>query len=751
MRGISSLSLVRPVISESMKRIVAPAWGDRSTGPDPKPQLRITPETTPTITRRPISTSPCFDAAIASFNAVTRLGADGRENNVVEKEIHFVIGSGNHVRTYLHKTPNGQLLELPVAWYAEKGGFWAMNPGYDRPDHMDFRRKVDQECFFCHNAYPEIEVADNARPELYLHGAIAEGIDCQRCHGPGRRHVQSVESGASTETIRKAILNPARLSKQRQLELCLQCHLESTSRRLPNSIRRFSRGFFSYRPGEPLENYILHFDQATGSGQDDRFEIAHAGYRLLQSRCFTKSNGSLTCTTCHNPHEIQRGEEATRRYTQICQGCHKPAGNHPQGDACLECHMPKRRTEDVVHVVMTDHYIQRFKPASDLLRPLREAPETDKYQGEVVLLYPPHARADPDTELLLATAQVKEDANLTTGIPRLRNAVEKYRPSEPAFYFELAGAYARSNQNGKAIPYYEEALRRKPNYPVAQIHYAVSLQNLDRWADAATVLETTVAVAPANAEALNALGSTYLHLGRLDEAVTVLRRALTIDPDLPEIYLNLGTSLYRKGSRTEAMEALQGAIRARPGFAAAHSNLGTIFDTQEDFPKAQAHFRAALRADPSYAIAHYNYGRALAQRGQQAEAEAELRAALRFDPNMTDAATRLGMLLAERGDLQAAVQQYRRAIAIKPDLAAHYHLALALLRLGNKADAKQHFRVVIEADPNDFAAHFNLGTILLSEGDYPAAAIHLQKASESPQRELRKKALNALQTATKKP
>ena len=34
---------------------------------------------------------------------------------------------------------------------------------------------------------------------------------------------------------------------------------------------------------------------------------------------------------------------------------------------CLDCHMPKRRTDDAVHVIMTDHYIQRCRPARDLL------------------------------------------------------------------------------------------------------------------------------------------------------------------------------------------------------------------------------------------------------------------------------------------------------------------------------------------------------------------------------------------------
>ena len=45
------------------------------------------------------------------------IGFDGKETNVVEEQVDYVIGSGNHARTYLHRTPQGKLTELPVSWY----------------------------------------------------------------------------------------------------------------------------------------------------------------------------------------------------------------------------------------------------------------------------------------------------------------------------------------------------------------------------------------------------------------------------------------------------------------------------------------------------------------------------------------------------------------------------------------------------------------------------------------------------------
>ena len=184
-------------------------------------------------------------------------------------QIDFVLGSGNHVRSYLHRTPAGQLIQLPVAWYAERGGFWAMNPGYDRPDHMDFRRRIDRECFFCHNAYPDAQ--DGGERELVLSGAIPEGIDCQRCHGPGRAHAE--------QPRRNSILNPARLSRERQLEVCFQCHLESTSRSLPYSIRRYGRGFSRTGRGSlwQITSCISTTRPARDTTTNSRFRIPPTG------------------------------------------------------------------------------------------------------------------------------------------------------------------------------------------------------------------------------------------------------------------------------------------------------------------------------------------------------------------------------------------------------------------------------------------------------------------------------------------
>ena len=155
----------------------------------------------------------------------------------------------------------------------------------------------------------------------------------------------------------------------------------------------FDRAPFSYMPGQPLADYELAFDRAPGANKG--FEVAQEGYRFRESQCFQQSAGKLRCTSCHNPHDIPRGEQATLHYNGVCLGCHATGASHPMSTLasqpshnvnanCVSCHMPKRRTEDVVHAVMTDHLIQR-RPAANLLA---EFPERHglglEYRGEVV-------------------------------------------------------------------------------------------------------------------------------------------------------------------------------------------------------------------------------------------------------------------------------------------------------------------------------------------------------------------------------
>jgi predicted CXXCH cytochrome family protein len=648
-----------------------------------------------------------------------QIDPDGRQINVMEKQIDFIMGSGNHARAYLHRTPRKTLVALPLAWYAEKGGYWAMNPGYDRPDHEGFRRKITYDCMFCHNGYPRIPAGHDqpfAEP-VYL-DPLPEGIDCQRCHGPGRKHAQLAQTGrASPDDIRKAIVNPSRLSAERREEVCIQCHLETTSFPLPNSIQRYDRGPFAYRPGEPLSAFWLFFDHAAGTGRDDKFELVNAVYRLRRSKCFLQSNGALRCTSCHNPHDAPRGAEATRHYDAACRRCHAAgfdrvvgAGKHTRAAGCADCHMPKRRTEDVVHAAATDHYIQRLRPAGDLLAERAERHETgdQAYRGEVVLYYPERLLAARDNDLYLALAQVVEKSNLTGGIKRLAGAIERDAPERAEFYFGLAEAWRSNGQSSgqnsgqlaKALPLYREAVRRNPKFAFGLQKLGSVLRRSGQHAESAEALRRAAVIAPNDASIWHELGLTYRAQGKMADAIAALQKAVALDPDMPEPHSNLGIVLLAGAERVRAEAAFREAIRIQPDYVDAHNNLGNLLSGTGDFKQARYHFEIALRLRPEDAATRYNFAMALGKARHFDEAQQQLEASLRVDPALADAHQLLAELLMAKGQAQAALPHYRELVRIQPESGrAHLGLGSALAMTGDLAGAVPHLQKAA-ADPD---------------------------------------------------
>ena len=634
-----------------------------------------------------------------------QFGFGGKETNVEEAKIDYVIGSGTHARSYFHRMASGAFIELPLGWYAEKGGYWGMSPGFDSP-HPPTRRFVSYECVFCHTGIPKIPAGHDAPgSDPIFSGDLPEGIDCQRCHGPGGNHVRLMQRpGVKPEQIRASIVNPARLAPKLQMDLCMQCHLEPTSSGIPSLVRRFDRGPFSFTPGEPLSNFLLAFDHAPGTGHDDKFEIVgSSAYRLRKSQCFLKSNGAMTCQTCHDPHNIPRGQAAVKYYAAACRQCHGAAfqakvagGRHTASEECASCHMPKRRTEDVVHVVMTDHLIQRRPPPAEKLlaeMPERHPTEAEEYHGEVVPYYPAPLPAADENKLYLAVAQVSLKNNLAAGTRALAREIARVRPRESEFYMALGDAWQSSGKPREAAAAYQQALTRRPNFARGLLALAAGWKAAGDLPRAGQALQQATQVAPRNPVAWFQYGTVDYASGRIEAAIQKMQKAISLDPELTGEHTGLAELLAATGRLDAAQAALQEALRIDPYDARAYDLMGRVLAGKGQLPEALYAFEKATKLRPGYAPHLYDYALALMSAGRAEESQALVEAAIRADPKMSEAHVLLGGLLAQKRGFPEAAREYQEALRLNPAFdRAHLDLANVLAAQGDMEGAIEHLR-----------------------------------------------------------
>jgi predicted CXXCH cytochrome family protein len=619
-----------------------------------------------------------------------QIGFDGKEANVAEERVDYVIGSGDQARSFLHRTSDGKLVELPVTWYSEKNGYWEMTPGYEFANQKDFHGIVSKGCIFCHDAYPSAlprEIEESAEP--IFPDKLPSGIDCQRCHGPGAEHERAAKAkDFNFARVRAAIVNPATLGRERQLEVCMECHLSTSGSQDKNISVRFNRDIFSYRPGQPLGDYKLYFDVA-GKQNENGFEIADTAYRLRMSRCFKQSQ--MTCLTCHDPHQELHNQQTEANYVKVCKGCHEGVVHKaalPATETCVSCHMPRRRGEFAVHIVLTDHYIQREKPSRDLLAPLEPHPASSDNKTVLAPYYPEKLRDRSDDQLYMAIAESENAAN-PQGAAALESTLKAYAPAQAEFYAALGDAYAKSGSYAQAVTWFEEARKRNPENRVIlgrMVEALLQTGELDR---AQHILESVTGKPPADPGILSNLGNVFARQGQLQKAESTLQQAIQLDPEQAQSYNLLGGVKETEGDQAEAIRLYREAIRYRPDLAEGRYNLARALVANNQFEEAEFQFKQAIAAAPMFAEIHHSYGLLLVATNRRSQAEDQFREAVRSDPGSAVIHSDLGDLLSERHDEQEAIQQYREALRLNANLdAANLGLGMILVRQGNVTEGK---------------------------------------------------------------
>ncbi len=543
-------------------------------------------------------------------------------------------------------------------------------------------------CQECHGS--QIQIEFNTRAKKYETRFTTLAINCESCHGPGRRHVELARSGAIEKSVDIGIRALSVLSKDESLEVCFQCHA------LKDVIKP------GYLPGKSLQDYYALKFSILGDKPyfpDGRVRTFAYQETHLFSDCYL--NGSMTCVSCHDPHsqgyrDINKRPLASRFDDGQCTSCHASKEalksqhtNHKPdspGSRCVSCHMPYLQHPEVgkkLQFARSDHTIAIPRPLFDASWGLENA---------------------------------CQQCHQNYSVQQLEDKVK-----------EWYGAI-------------------KPHKPI--IDGLVQVQTVrDRKEAARLVLRTDVRHPMAQFMAIGVMLEKFLapEMAEIEPEVLDSLKGLSRSDDLDVQALALATLHFVRGEdermrsyladRLRNLGELDSRIRSRWTMALGY--LADTYRTAGDFPNAITTYRKALEILPSDARIHLNLAQAYAGAGEPARAVENYKRSIQLDPNQPLAYVNLGIAYIAQGDSRNAIAMYESAIARNSyEPLAYFNLANIYLEQQQPRRAIELYKKAVSLDPSLSLGYYYLARAYIATREYAKALDAVNRSLEfDPSRE----------------
>ena len=538
--------------------------------------------------------------------------------------VSWIVGSGQHTNSHLMNV-NGYIYQIPATFYTQERK-WDLPPGFEGGFNSRFSRMIEIECMTCHNAYPKIVPGSENKFTF-----VPNGIDCERCHGPGAQHVKDKLAGIIVDVKKEidySIVNPAKLPVPLQLDICQRCHIQG------NAVLQEGKSFLDFRPGMNLSD-VMNVYMPQYKNDDNSHIMASHAERMKMSKCFINSleiadtynkdhpsltpyKNAMTCVTCHDPHISVRATDESV-FNSKCNNCHfsnektktteNITGNQKMctetmkariavNDNCVKCHMPKNGSIDIPHVTTTDHWIRI---------PLKQK-EIQKIKEFAGLVCINNSAA----------------GNKSKGIAFL-SYYEKFT-ANPAF-LDSAKKYINDDNKDSIKTNFKTLIR----WAFLKSNNLQVIRYVNNFSDALNSLKT---ISLTNDDAWTAyrIGESFNAENDNSNAILYFQKSIDLAPYQLDFRNKLAGAQQDAGLFAEARKNYEFILSENPEYASAYVSLGFLILTSErDVLKAGRMYDKALALDPDNLQAFFNKAGIMLYLGKKKEAAVFLNEVLKRD------------------------------------------------------------------------------------------------------------------------
>lgn len=268
-------------------------------------------------------------------------------------------------------------------------------------------------------------------------------------------------------------------------------------------------------------------------------------------------------------------------------------------------------------------------------------------------------------------------------------------PESASAQFKVAVTQISLGNETEAIEALKKTLRIDPHFLDAQLALSTLFAKKGQFEDALVLSRQVQAQNSKSAVGLMQEGDILLAQKKNALAVQAYERALQLVPS-GQAAIKLHNAMVADGKAKEAQSRMLQWISRHPNDNSSRLYLGMyLLEKSNDKKEGIDQLMQILKSEPDNVIVLNNLAWALGEmKDKRAIAYAER--ANQLAPNTAAVLDTLGWILLNQGEQAKALDAIQKAVSLQPDsIDIHYHLAIALMKAGDKGKARKELEALL--------------------------------------------------------
>lgn len=559
------------------------------------------------------------------------------------------------LQQYLVEFPSGRMQVPRVTWDVEGRKWFHQYPGEkiksnDWLHWTNAAQNWNSMCAICHST--NLKKNYIAETDSFHTTWSVINVSCESCHGPGKNHVDYINSEAykSGDTTFGSFIAMLKTDTNFiQLNTCAVCHARRTE--IKQDFIHSDNLLDNLIPQIPTtESYF-----ADGQIKDENYEYGSFTQSLMFHR-------GIKCSSCHNAHS----GKIIKTGNALCLDCHNSTYNESThtfhqpkspGSACINCHMPSKYYMGVD--LRRDHSLRIPRPDLSVQYDVPNAcnqchtDKSTKWASDAVIKWFGEERKYHFSEDLIPGS--KADANSTAHLQKLIN------DDSIPFIIRATAIYYLSLTSSPSIDLFKKNMFDED--PIIRYH------------------------------AIGAIGSFSPQIWAGEAAVLLNDPVRAVRINTANIFSTVSNEVFDRSSNKQYIKAndeLLGYMNYQSDFINGNVMLGDYYYKTADYLKAEKYYLRSIEMDSLANYSRINLSTIYNAQKRNDKALAILEKAAEVDPSNARIFYLLALLHYEMGNTTKSENNFIRAIDLNyPVEGVYYNYALFLMQKTDYINAEK--------------------------------------------------------------